>query len=540
MGRKSVLLIHPPVVRPCEPPPGLARLAGALKHSGVDCRIIDANLGGLLGLCKQMPTASDTWTRRAASGTDRNLTHLSRPEIYSNIDRYRQAVYALNRMLAMNGRRLGVDVGLSDYQDDTLSPTNSRDLAEAFSFPEKNPFYDDFFHRLHSAFHEKTPDLVGISLNFLGQALCAFAIAGLIRRLAPKMNIAFGGSLVTSWMKQPNWKNPFEGMIDHMISGPGEAPILSLLTGTAVNSHTEPDFTDLFRLPYLSPGLILPYSASNGCYWRRCAFCPEKTEGNRYRPIPAARAVSQLKTLTATYHPALLHLTDNALGPALLKALAADPPGAPWYGFVRITPHLADPDFCEALKRSGCVMLQIGLESGSQAVLDAFGKGIDLAVARKALLALKKAGIATYVYLLFGTPWETEKDALQTLDMTVRHCGEITFLNLAVFNLPAHAPESGTLETHAFYRGDLSLYRDFSHPEGWRRQDVRQFLDKKFKRHPEVAAIVRRDPPVFTSSHAPFFVMDAIQCSTCPRTDKEAGIDEPSSRVLPNTEYPRY
>jgi radical SAM superfamily enzyme YgiQ (UPF0313 family) len=223
-----------------------------------------------------------------------------------------------------------------------------------------------------------------------------------------------------------------------------------------------------------------------------------------------ARAAAQLKSLTAAHRPSLIHLTDNAVSPALLKALAADPPGAPWYGFVRITPHLADPDFCRALKQSGCIMLQIGLESGSQKVLDAFGKGVDLAVARRALSALKQAGIATYVYLLFGTPWERKEDAVKTLGITADHHQEISFLNLAVFNLPAHSPESNALRTDTFYEGDLSLYRNFSHPAGWQRQDVRQFIDKKFKRHPDVAAIVRKDPPVFTSSHAPFFVMNSV------------------------------
>jgi hypothetical protein len=37
---------------------------------------------------------------------------------------------------------------------------------------------------------------------------------------------------------------------------------------------------------------------------------------------------------------------------------------------------------------------------------------------------------------------------------------------------------------------------------------IRQFLDKEFKRHPAIASILRRDPPVFTSNHAPFFVKD--------------------------------
>lgn len=505
-----VLLINPPVVRPCEPPPGLARLAGALTRSGIAFKLIDANLEGLRWLCGLVPEATDTWTRRAAGQAGRSLELLALPETYRSPDRYRQAVFTLNRVLDMNGCGRGIHVSLTDYQDDALSPARSSDLIRAFEAPETNLFFPWFKERLDTALAGNAPEVVGISVNYLSQALCAFAMAGCLKRRVPGIRVVLGGGLVTSWLRQPGWRSPFEGIIDHLVAGPGEAPFMAILGEQPDGDPPLPDYDQLAHLPYLSPGRVLPYAASSGCYWRRCAFCPEKAEESRYRPIPASQATTQLKALTAAYRPALLHLTDNALSPALLKALAADPPGAPWYGFVRITKHLADPDFCRGLKRAGCVMLQIGLESGSQKVLDAFGKGVDLAVALKAFSALKQADIAAYVYLLFGTPWERKEDAKRTLGITARHHPEISFLNLAVFNLPAYSQESDALETHSFYEGDLSLYRDFTHPEGWQRQDVRRFLDKEFKRHPDVAAIVRKDPPVFTSSHAPFFVMPEI------------------------------
>jgi hypothetical protein len=128
-------------------------------------------------------------------------------------------------------------------------------------------------------------------------------------------------------------------------------------------------------------------------------------------------------------------------------------------------------------------------------------------MAAEALITLHQAGIATYVYLLFGTPPEQESDALQTLDFVIRHQEWIDFLNVAIFNLPAFGPDTQKLETGDFYEGDLSLYRTFRHPSGWDRPKVRQFLDRVFKRHPAVAAILRRDPPFFTSNHAPFFGM---------------------------------
>ncbi len=68
-----------------------------------------------------------------------------------------------------------------------------------------------------------------------------------------------------------------------------------------------------------------------------------------------------------------------------MRAMTDHPPGVPWYGFVRITRHLADLDFCRALKRSGCVMLKLGLESGDQHVLDSLQKGVDLEEASRAL-----------------------------------------------------------------------------------------------------------------------------------------------------------
>ena len=151
------------------------------------------------------------------------------------------------------------------------------------------------------------------------------------------------------------------------------------------------------------------------------------------------------------------------------------------------------------------MLLKLGLESGSQAVLDAMAKGIRLELMERTLAALSRAGIATYVYLLFGTPSESLVEARQTLDFTRRHHRAITFLNLAVFNMPVASDEAAELPGTGFSDGDLSLYRDFVHPRGWDRRAVRTFLDREFKRQPEIAAILRRDPLLFTSNHAAFF-----------------------------------
>jgi radical SAM family protein len=505
MTTDSILLIHPPVVKPSEPPPGIAKLAGALQQHNVKCTVLDANLEGLHYLCGQPIQAEDTWTRRAATHVEKNLTQLTTPDTFHHPDRYRQAVINVNRVLSRSTLQKDVQISLSNFSSNRLSPVKSDDLIRAFETPSENPFFSYFDERLKPLLTREQPSLFGISINFLSQALCAFAMIGVIRQLLPKANITAGGGLITSWLRQDRWQNRFTGIIDHLVPGPGEKALLSMVGVEIKEDPALPVYQKQKAAPYLSPGFILPYSASRGCYWRKCAFCPENSEKTTYRPTPPATVTAQLKSLSVTYAPTLIHLTDNALSPALLQALMEKPPGPPWYGFARLTHHFTDKDYCMALKKSGCVMMQIGLESGSQAVLDAFGKGIDLRKAEKSLVNLKQVGIAAYVYLLFGTPWETEKDAEMTYDFTVRHASNISFLNLAIFNLPAAATTAEDLSTTPFYSGDLSLYSDFNHPDGWHRHQVRQFLDKKFRRHPAIAKIIRRDPPTFTSNHAPFF-----------------------------------
>ena len=290
-----------------------------------------------------------------------------------------------------------------------------------------------------------------------------------------------------------------------MVAGPGEAPLLEITGHRPDARFWLPDYDDLFRNKYLSPGPILPFSASDGCWWRRCAFCPERAERRPFRPLAHQTAVDQLLELTRRTRPALIHLLDNALSPALLKALAATAPQAPWYGFVRIGPPLDDLDFCHRLAASGCSMLKIGLESGDQKVLDTLDKGIRLEMASRVLRKLKQAGIATNVYLLFGTPAEDKAAAQKTLAYTAEHHECIDFLNLAIFNLPLGGPEARVLMLRDFYPGDLALYGDFEHPRGWNRSAVRQFVEKLFKKHPAIQPIIRRDPLIFTSNHAAFF-----------------------------------
>jgi hypothetical protein len=290
----------------------------------------------------------------------------------------------LNRCIENSGRIEGVNISLANYQDHRLSPLKSKDLLLCAEQYRENLFFPFFSARLSDLIEKQNPRFIGISLNYLSQALCTFAIIGFLKSRYPHIQLILGGGLVTTWLQSASWSNPFSGLIEHMIAGPGEMPLVELLTRKIASRRCCPDYSDLLENCYLAPGTILPYATSTGCFWRKCAFCPETSEGNPYCPVATDTAISEITTLVGQTRPALLHLLDNALSPAMLKALACSSLSVPWYGFVRFSEHLTDPSFCEQLRKSGCVMLKLGLESGSQSVLDQMHKGIDLQLVTKA------------------------------------------------------------------------------------------------------------------------------------------------------------
>jgi len=506
--KNSILLIHPPVAKPCEPPPGIAKLQGYLKHNGINSGLLDLNLEGLLYLINTPCMPSDNWTKRAFRNVFKNINLLKSRKGYRNIDTYKNAVGDLNRLLKNNSRSFGTDLSLGNYGDPFLLPVRSKDLIKAAEMPEKNPFYEYFEKRLSDLLERENYHYAGISINYLNQALTAFSIIGFLRRKFPALKIIPGGGLVTSWMRRPGWNNPFSDLTDYLVDGPGEHRLLEILGKGKSNSHCIPDYSSLPLSDYLSPGFILPYSASTGCYWNRCSFCPEEAEGNPFIPVAPEKVIEDISILSEALKPSLIHFLDNAMSPALLQRIILNPLKIPWYGYVRFTPHLLEKDFCRKLKESGCVMLKLGLESGSQKVLESMNKGIDLDTVSSVLFTLKDSGIATYIYLLFGTPEENLLEARKTLDFTVKHSETINYLNLSIFTMPVYGKIREDLKVKDFYEGDLSLYTDFVHPHGWGRKEIRHFLEKEFKKHPAISSIVKRNLPVFTSNHAPFFVMD--------------------------------
>lgn len=528
----DILLIQPPALKPSEPPLALAVLLAHLKAQGLTADAIDANLGACLHLLdgdrltSRAGASTATSLRRALRHRAASLALLRSPAAGQNFARYSTAVRHLNRLLALWRGSAGTErLTLGDYQHDGLSPFSPGDLARLAEGKDQTLFSDYFTDVLLPQVVAAQPRIIAISINYLHQALPAFELAGLLRRHLPDTQLIAGGGLITSWQEPLRRLALRLPPFDRLIFGPGETVLTALAKGQTTDDYCLADATTISFVPdfsfarlhdYLSPQPVLPLSTSRGCYWQQCLFCPEAAAP--VHPFAATRPAAlpdMLRQMADTYGVSHFHLTDNAIPVQLLKALAEERDqlaGISWFGFVRFETALEDTNLVARLAQSGCRMLQLGLESGSQTVLDLLGKGIRLESASRILTNLANAGIASYVYIMLGTPGETESDAVQTLEFLETHAGQIGFLNLAIMNLPR---ASGLLDAPQQYgiaattadddARPLSLYHAFRPAGDWDRAAARRFLDHRLLASPKIRAIVNRTPPLFTSNHAVFF-----------------------------------
>lgn len=100
---------------------------------------------------------------------------------------------------------------------------------------------------------------------------------------------------------------------------------------------------------------------------------------------------------------------------------------------------IADEEVLQALKDVGLTLLMVGVESGSQKILDAMNKGTNIPMIEESFRVYNKVGINTLAFIIVGHPDEDEED--RKLTRTLLH--RIKATNVAVsFYMPMPGTKS--------------------------------------------------------------------------------------------------
>jgi radical SAM superfamily enzyme YgiQ (UPF0313 family) len=182
------------------------------------------------------------------------------------------------------------------------------------------------------------------------------------------------------------------------------------------------DLLDMDWFTARSPWMIrwLPLRATNvrtsrGCV-ARCRFCAGYVvagPGIRLRSIDSV--VEQIDRAATDFNLDAIHFEDDTLAAdadrlvELCRALRARKlDRLKWDACLRV--EQARPELLAEMKAAGCVQIEYGLETGSDAMLRNLGKGATLAQARSAIAATRRAGIRIFADIMLGLPGETTDD----------------------------------------------------------------------------------------------------------------------------------
>ncbi|UCC94495.1 MAG: B12-binding domain-containing radical SAM protein [Candidatus Omnitrophota bacterium] len=284
--------------------------------------------------------------------------------------------------------------------------------------------------------HLKKASAIGFSL--LGRnAPFTFSFAKEIKERFPKKHIIFGGPHTLFLEKEGKLNSCYWWVI-----GEGEIPFYTLISNTPISNSRKKiyrfeEIEDLDTLPFydfypLRPkeySGVLPLLSSRGCP-HQCTFCSERLLSRTFRHHSPRYIIEQIKFLQKRYRLNNFVFCDSLINykrawlHEFCRLLIDHKLHVKWEAQMRVEKGFPQ-ELAELIKRSGCYNLFIGLESGSDRILQCMNKGFTRSDAINFFKTLRTQNLHFEVSLIFGHPDESENDFRETLQFITQHQRDI-------------------------------------------------------------------------------------------------------------------
>lgn len=160
--------------------------------------------------------------------------------------------------------------------------------------------------------------------------------------------------------------------------------------------------------------------ASRGCPYR-CNWCAKPISGNKFQIRPAKCVAGEIRELKEMYGVQHVWFGDDvfALNHHWVQDFADEIENMhcalPFK--IQSRADLMTQSTVAGLKRAGCTEIWMGVESGSQKILNAMDKGLRVSDVVTARSRLSDENIRACYFLQFGYPGETWEDIQQTIGL---------------------------------------------------------------------------------------------------------------------------
>ena len=228
------------------------------------------------------------------------------------------------------------------------------------------------------------------------------------------------------------------------------------------------DLLDLsqYSLPLVNQSYVI-VETSRGCPYT-CDFCVAPIhQGHKFRERSAAAIVDEMAHMVRQHGVKFFYLWGDTVTlnvksfSAICEEIITRGLDIQWFGNARAD-NLQDPAFVARLKKSGCWMLALGIETESDDTRKDMMKRLEGEKIRAALVNMRQAGIKSFGFFILGYPGE---DA-QALDRTIAYAIDLNpdFANFypAVpypgTDLYAKAKREGLLASEDWSKMEYSYY----------------------------------------------------------------------------------
>jgi radical SAM superfamily enzyme YgiQ (UPF0313 family) len=159
-------------------------------------------------------------------------------------------------------------------------------------------------------------------------------------------------------------------------------------------------------------------STQRGCPYT-CKWCSTAVYGQSYRRRPASQVAAEMKMLKEQYNPDAVWFVDDVftISHKWLTAFHEEvgrQDARIRFECITRAERLND-EILRLLKEAGCFRIWIGAESGSQQIIDAMDRRVDVNHVKKIIQDTNAMGIETGTFIMLGYPGETEKNIQETI-----------------------------------------------------------------------------------------------------------------------------
>lgn len=452
METHELLLIFPVGWVPTYPYLALPVLKGYLNTKGIESKIYDDNINfyqtiltkqffDLVKARKVNWEIKDKYLIPLFEKIDEYKSILQRKDSVKSYEEYQIATNIINNILDFYGREFNLKMSLQYIDCEDYSIGVEGVLNQML---EEDSLIKIYMQRNISFFEEmKNVKRIGFSVTSKFQLVSSLCYCRSLRKEGYKGLLFLGGNYVSRVAnhKKEILKQILE-YVDFIILYEGEQIIEKFLKNVpieqipniiykrgndiVVNPYKDlgykeaicPDFNGFFLSDYILPELILPLYTSVNCY-NNCYFCNISGFQNKnYRQLEIHNVINNIKALKERYNANIFYFVDQTFRISRMiefaKNLIEKNLSIMWICETRMD-RVLYKDEIEVLKKSGCIKLQIGLESYNQRILNLMNKNIKLKDIKDSVQNLIEQNLAFHLFCMYGYPGESIEEIKNTL-----------------------------------------------------------------------------------------------------------------------------